>query len=43
MKNQSTITNLLEYASFELNSIENGNQVDSIYTDFSKTIDRVRH
>jgi hypothetical protein len=35
MKNRSTITNLLEYAYFVLNSIEDGNQVDSIYTDFS--------
>jgi hypothetical protein len=43
MKNRSTITNLLEYASFVLNSIEDGNQVDSIYTDFSKALDRVRH
>jgi hypothetical protein len=42
MKNRSTITNLLEYASFVLNSIEDGNQVDSIYTDFSKAVDRVR-
>jgi hypothetical protein len=41
MKNRSTITNLLEYASFVLNSIEDGNQVDSIY--FSKAFDRVRH
>jgi hypothetical protein len=43
MKNRSTITNLLEYASFVLFSIEDGNQVDSIYTDFSKVFDRVRH
>jgi hypothetical protein len=43
LKNRSTITNLLEYASFVLNSIEDGNQVDSIYTDFSKVFDRVRH
>jgi hypothetical protein len=43
IKNQSTITNLLEYASFVLNSIEDGNQVDSSYTDFSKAFDRVRH
>jgi hypothetical protein len=43
MKNRSTITNLLEYASFVLNSNEDGNQVDSIYTDFSKAHDRVRH
>jgi hypothetical protein len=26
-----------------LNSIEDGNQVDSIYTDFTKAFDRVRH
>jgi hypothetical protein len=43
MKNRSTITNLLMYASFVLNSIEDGNQIDSIYTDFSKAFDRVRH
>jgi hypothetical protein len=42
MKNRSTIMNLLEYASFVLNSIEAGNQVDSIYKDFSKAFDRVR-
>jgi hypothetical protein len=43
MKNRWTITNLLEYTSFVLNSIEDGNQVDSIYTDFTKAFDRVRH
>jgi hypothetical protein len=43
MKNRSTITKLFEYASFVLNSIEDGNQVDSIYTDFSKAYDRARH
>jgi hypothetical protein len=36
-KNRSMITNLLEYASFVLNSIEDGSQVDS------KAFDRVRH
>jgi hypothetical protein len=35
-----TIMNLLEYASFVLNPIEDGHQVDSIYTDFSKAFDR---
>jgi hypothetical protein len=35
MKNRSTVTNLLEYASFVLNSI--------VYTDFSKAFYRVRH
>jgi hypothetical protein len=43
MKNRSTITNLLEYAYFVLISIEDGNQVDSIYTDFSKAFVHVRH
>jgi hypothetical protein len=43
MKNRSTVTNLLEYASFVLNSIEEGWQVDSVYKDFSKAFDRVRH
>jgi hypothetical protein len=42
-KNRSTITNLLKYASFVLNSIENGYQIDSIYTDFTKAFNPVRH
>jgi hypothetical protein len=42
-KNRSTVTNLLEYASFVLNSIEEGCQVNSVYTDFLKAFDRVRH
>jgi hypothetical protein len=43
MKNRSTVTNLLENASFVLNSIGEGLQVDSVNTDFSKAFDRVRH
>jgi hypothetical protein len=43
MKNQSTVTKLLEYASFVLISIEEGWQEDFVYTDFSKAFDRVRH
>jgi hypothetical protein len=43
MKNRSTATNLLEYASFVLNSIEEGWKVDSTYTEFLKAFDRVRH
>jgi hypothetical protein len=43
MKNRSTVTNLLEYASFVLNSIEEGWQVDFVNRDFSKAFDRVRH
>jgi hypothetical protein len=41
-KNRSTVTNLLEYASLVLNSIDKGWQVDSVYTDFSKAFVRVR-
>jgi hypothetical protein len=43
MKNPSKVTNLLEYAFFVLNSIEEGWQVNSVYTDFLKVFDRVRH
>jgi hypothetical protein len=37
------LKNLLGNASFVLNSIEEGWQVDSVYTDFLKAFDRVRH
>jgi hypothetical protein len=40
MKNRSKVTNSLEYAFFVLNSIEEGWQVDSVYTDFLKAFDR---
>jgi hypothetical protein len=44
MKNRLRVTNLLEYVSFMLDSIEEGEQVDdSVYTDFSKAFNRVRH
>jgi hypothetical protein len=43
MKNRSTVTNLLEYVSFVLNSIEEVWQVNSVNTDFSRALDRVRH
>jgi hypothetical protein len=43
MKNRSTVTKLLESASFVMISIEEGWQVDSIYMEFSKVFDRVRH
>jgi hypothetical protein len=36
------VTNMLEYASFVLISIEEGWQVDSVYTDFSQAFDQVR-
>jgi hypothetical protein len=40
---RSTVTNLIEFTSFVLNSMESGCQVDSIYTDFSKAFDKVNH
>jgi hypothetical protein len=43
VKSRSTVSNLLKYSSFVLKSIEDGCQVDSIYMDFSKACDKVRH
>jgi hypothetical protein len=43
VKGRSTVSNLLKYPSFVLKSIEDGCQVDSIYTDFCKSFDKVRH
>jgi hypothetical protein len=43
MNNRLTVTNLLKFTSFMLNSIEEEWQVESVYTDFSKAFDRVRH
>jgi hypothetical protein len=42
-KGKSTVSNLHEYSSFILKSIESGCQVESIYMDFSKAFDKVRH
>jgi hypothetical protein len=43
VKSRSTVSNLLEYPSFVLKSIEDGCQVNSIYTVFSKAFYTVRH
>jgi hypothetical protein len=43
VKGRSTTSNLLEYSSFVLKSIEDGFQVDSIYKGFSKAFDKVHH
>jgi hypothetical protein len=40
VEGRSTVSNLLEYSSFVLKSIDDGCQVDSIYTDFSKAFDK---
>lgn len=42
-KSKSTDTNLLEYVTFISNALEEGSEVHSIYTDFSKAFDSVNH
>jgi hypothetical protein len=42
-KGRSTVTNLIEFTSYVLNCMENGAQVDAIYTDFSKAFYKVSH
>jgi hypothetical protein len=42
-KGRSTVTNSIEFTSYVLNCMENGLQVDAIYTAFSKTFDKVSH
>jgi Reverse transcriptase (RNA-dependent DNA polymerase) len=43
MKGRSTVTNLVEFPNFAFDEMENGRQVDCVYTDFSKAFDRVNH
>ena len=40
---RSTKGNLLTHIDYLSNALENGHQVDTIYTDFSKAFDRVSH
>ena len=40
---KSTITNLVSFTKYVLDSIEAGYQVDVIYTDFSKAFNKVDH
>jgi hypothetical protein len=42
-KGRSTVSNLIEFTTYVLNCMENGVQVDAIYTDFSKAFDNVSH
>ena len=42
-KNSSTEINLLTYHDMLANALEGGEEVHSIYTDFSKAFDRVNH
>lgn len=40
---KSTITNLILYSNFLFNAMDQGLQVDTIYTDFQKAFDKVDH
>lgn len=42
-KGRSVVTNLLEFTSSSINSIEDGKQMDVVYTDFSKAFDLINH
>ncbi|XP_075156743.1 uncharacterized protein LOC142230014 [Haematobia irritans] len=43
MKGRSTSTNLLEFTSYIHDAFSRRNQVDVVYTDFSKAFDKVNH
>lgn len=43
LKGRSTTTNITEFVSYTLNSLESGNEVDLIVTDFSKAFDKISH
>ncbi len=40
---RSVETNLLIYTNYLSEALENGSQVDAVYTDFSKAFDSVNH
>jgi hypothetical protein len=41
-KNQSTVSNLIQYSCCVLNAVKDRCQVDYVYTSFSKAFDRIR-
>ena len=43
MKGRSTTTNLMNFTEYSLSSLHDNNQVDVVYTDFSKAFDRINH
>lgn len=43
LRRRSTITNLACFSNYVLPNMENGGQIDVIYTDFEKAFDRVDH
>jgi hypothetical protein len=40
-KSRSTVSNSMEFASLGIRRMEEGIQTDAVYTDFSKTYDRI--
>jgi hypothetical protein len=40
---RSMVTSLVEFSNFVLSEMEDGLQVDAVYTDFSKALDRVNY
>nr|CAH7714539.1 unnamed protein product [Callosobruchus chinensis] len=43
MKSRSTLTNLAVFSQYLCEHLDNGGQVDAIYTDFTKAFDKVNH
>lgn len=43
VQKRSTATNLVQYTSFIIRELENGRQVDAIYTDLSAAFDKINH
>ena len=43
LKNRSTVTNLAVFTDFLTEQVDRGNQIDVIYTDYSKAFDRIDH
>lgn len=43
LKSRSTVSNLSVFSNYVINEMENGGQVDVVYTDFEKAFDRVDH
>jgi hypothetical protein len=43
VKGRSTVSNLVQFTNSVIGEIEDGWQVDGVYTDFSKAFDRLLH
>ncbi|CAG9131177.1 unnamed protein product, partial [Plutella xylostella] len=43
LKKRSTVSNLIIFNEFITSHMDNGNQIDAVYTDYSKAFDRIDH